>query len=89
MHLEASRSDILRMILRKTTLTTTMGLAVGLLLSWALSRLMANTLFGIVSLEYSVIISFLLILAIVASFSNLIPAYRAAKTDPLAALRYE
>jgi ABC-type antimicrobial peptide transport system permease subunit len=66
-----------------------LGLAIGLPVAYALSRVMASMLFGIVVLEYQVLIGFLVVLAVMAFLSSYIPAHRATKVDPLTALRNE
>jgi putative ABC transport system permease protein len=58
-------------------------------LALGLSRIMASLLFGVVSLEYTVLIGFVSLLAVVAFLSSYIPAQRAARVDPMVALRRE
>ena len=89
MALGASRPNVLGLILRKGIVLTAAGAAVGLLISYGLTRLIASLLFGV---EPTDVVSFagatgvLLVAALLASY---IPARRATKVDPLVALRYE
>jgi ABC-type antimicrobial peptide transport system permease subunit len=87
--LGARQNDVLRLILGQGMKTTLLGLMLGFPLALALSRIMARTLFGIVELEYITLITIMFVLSAVAILSSYFPARRAAKIDPIAALRYE
>jgi putative ABC transport system permease protein len=87
--LGARQKDLLTLILGQGMKTALLGLAIGFPLALALSRVMARTLFGIVELEYVTLITIMSLLALVALASSYFPANRAAKIDPIAALRYE
>ncbi len=87
--LGAQSRDVLRLIVGQGIKTALIGLALGVPLAFGLSRVMANLLFGVVSLEYGVLIGFAVMLVAVAFLSSYIPARRAAKVDPIVALRYE
>jgi len=89
MALGAQRHDVLRLILGQGLKTTAIGLGIGLPLTFAISGLMANALFGIVLLDYNVLIGLASLLAAVALFSNYIPARRATLVDPIKALHTE
>jgi putative ABC transport system permease protein len=89
MALGAQRSDLLRLIVGQGLKTAALGLAMGLLLALALSHVMASLLFGVVSLDYTILIEFVWLLAVVAILSSYIPARRAMRVDPIVALRYE
>ena len=89
MALGAQQTDVLRLIVGQGVKTTALGLMIGLPLAWGLSRLMASVLFGVVSLEYTILIGFPALLAVVAFLASYFPARRAMQVDPMVALRYE
>jgi putative ABC transport system permease protein len=87
--LGAGRADILRLIVGQGLRTAALGLAIGFAVAVALSRIMVSQLFGVVSLEFPVLIGLMLLLGAVAFLSSYVPAHRATKVDPMIALRYE
>jgi putative ABC transport system permease protein len=89
MALGAQRADVLRLIVGQGIKTTALGLTIGLPLAWGISRLMASMLFGVVLLEYSILVGLVSLLAVVAFLSSYFPARRAMNVDPMVALRYE
>ena len=89
MALGADRQKVLFMVLREGIIVTLVGIATGLALGAALTRLLSNQLYnlsGTDPLTFSAVSLFLLIVALVASY---IPARRAMRMDPIATLRYE
>ena len=89
MALGALRSHVRSMILRDGLLTAVPGLAIGLLAAFALTRTMSSLLYSVSPLDpLSFVLAPLLLLA-VALASSLLPAERAAKVNPLTALRRE
>jgi predicted permease len=89
MALGAQAGDVLRFVLQRGMRLALVGIGLGLLASFALMRLMKGLLFGVSAtdpLTFGVIASLLLVVALAACF---IPARRATKADPLAALRSE
>ncbi len=87
--LGAGRADVLSLVIGQGLKTAALGLAVGFPLALALSRIMVSQLFGVVSLEYGVLIGLMLLLGAVALLSSYVPALRATKVDPIIALRQE
>jgi ABC-type antimicrobial peptide transport system permease subunit len=65
------------------------GVAVGLLGSWALSRYLTSILYAVRGTDLATYILAALLMTAVALVACLAPARRAAKVDPMAALRYE
>ena len=57
--------------------------------AFVLSRLMSSLLFGVRPTDPAVFLAATLILGAVASLASLIPSFRAARTPPAVALRYE
>ena len=87
--LGARRGDVLRMVIGRGIKTTLIGLAAGILGSLALTRLIGGFLFGVKNTDpmtYSMVAAVLTVVALAACY---IPARRAAKVDPIAALRHE
>src|SRR5262249_11750501 len=89
MALGARPSDVTRMVVRNGALVALAGVAVGLGLTLPLSRLIRGMLFGVGAADpatYAVIASALILAAVLASW---LPARRAARVDPMVALRAE
>ncbi len=89
MSMGAQTSDILRMVLRSGMTLTVLGLAIGLPVAFTLARTLASLLFGVEAADPFSFIGLPLLLAAVAALACYIPARRAARLDPLKALRYE
>ena len=89
MALGAARSDVMRLILREGMLLVTSGLVIGIPLSLAGSRLLHSFLFGVKATDPLSLITVILVMAVVAALAAFIPARRAAKVDPMLALRNE
>ena len=87
--LGATTGDLLRLILSSGMLLSGIGLALGLGGAIGLTRLMESLLFGVGSRDPITIAAVAGILACVALLACYIPARRAAKVDPVVALRYE
>ncbi|MBD0372274.1 MAG: ABC transporter permease [Pyrinomonadaceae bacterium] len=87
--LGASTRDILRMVIGQGMLLVTIGLVLGLIASFALTRLMASLLFNVSATDPTTFIVVSTLLAAVAFFASFIPARRATRVDPMVALRYE
>ncbi|MGC1620062.1 MAG: FtsX-like permease family protein, partial [Candidatus Acidiferrum sp.] len=87
--LGASRSMILRMILRETLVLTLAGLAVGLPCALAASRLVSHMLFNVSPNDPATLAAVAFTLCAVAAIAGYMPARRAMLVDPMVALRYE
>jgi putative ABC transport system permease protein len=87
--LGASRGNLLRMVLVNGLTLMLIGLALGIAGSFAVTRLLSSLLFGIGARDPLTIAAVAVVLAFVSLAACLIPALRAARVDPLVALRYE
>ena len=89
MALGASAQRTLSMLARQGLGTVGVGLAAGLAASLAVGRLVSSLLYGVGSFDPLTFIAVPIVLVLVACFAILVPARRAAKVDPMVALRYE
>ena len=87
--LGADRTAILGMVVKKGALLACTGALIGLAAAFLLTRLMASLLFGVGPTDPLTFVSVPIALITVALFASYIPARRAAKVDPMVALRYE
>jgi predicted permease len=87
--LGAERGEVRRMFVRQALVLVGMGVAIGLVAALGLTRLMESQLFGVGPLDPLSYVSVSLLLLLTAVFASYIPARRAARVDPLVALRYE
>jgi putative ABC transport system permease protein len=89
MALGADRLDVLKLVFKHGMKLAMLGIVIGLLGSWGLTRFMKGLLFGVAPtdlLTFSLVSLCLLLAAFLACY---LPARRATKVDPLVALRYE
>jgi putative ABC transport system permease protein len=89
MALGAQVRDVIALVLKKGMRWVLIGVILGLLAAFALSRLMTSLLFGVSAKDPMTFVSIALILTAVALLACYLPARRATKVDPLVALRYE
>ena len=89
MALGAGRGDVARMVLRMGLQLVGLGVGVGLLASFAVTRVIANQLWGVSPRDPVTLGLAVAVVAIAGIAACYFPARRATKVDPLVALRYE
>jgi putative ABC transport system permease protein len=76
-------------VLREGLRLTLIGLAAGIILAIGLTRILRSLLFGVTSTDPATFLGVIVLLLATALLACYIPARRAARVDPMVALRYE
>jgi hypothetical protein len=87
--LGARRGDIVRTVLRRSLVVATAGILAGVGVSLSLTRMLADLLFGVSPRDAGALGAAAVILVALALAANVLPARRAASTDPMRSLRAE
>ncbi len=89
MALGATRRNVLAMVFRQGAASMCAGLSIGILLAVVLARLIRAGFYGVSPMDPASIIATVALLALVSLLAGYVPARRAARIDPMAALRCE
>src|SRR5262249_8873902 len=89
MALGARPRDVLSLVLGEGMRLAVFGIGVGILAAFGLTRVLASLLFGVTPTDATTFVAVPALLLLAALFACWLPAHRAAKVDPLVALRYE
>lgn len=89
MALGATSKDVLKLIVKEGLTLAIAGVAVGIAVALACTRLMSSVLYGVAANDTATFIVASALLAVVALAASYIPARRATKVDPSVALKYE
>jgi putative ABC transport system permease protein len=89
MALGARPASVVRMVIGQGLLLAAIGLGAGLVGAWWLTRLLSSLLFGVTASDPVTFAAVSILLVVVAILASSIPAWRAARVDPIAALRCE
>ncbi len=89
MALGAKRLDVIQLVLRQGLSLTGIGVCVGILVAAGVTRVLTSLLYGITPVDPSTFVGISLALVVTAALACFAPAHRAAKVDPMLALRRE
>ncbi len=89
MALGADRGNVVAMVLRETSVMIVIGVVTGVAATFGATRLIAAKLYGLSPMDPVTIVASVLMLAVVALVAGYIPAARAARVNPVTALRHE
>jgi len=87
--LGARIADVLRMVIIEGMRPTLLGVLIGTVGALAMGHVLSSLIYGVKPTDPATFVVVALVLAAIALFASVIPAYRAAKVDPVVALRYE
>jgi ABC-type antimicrobial peptide transport system permease subunit len=85
----ATRNDVLRLVVGQGARLALIGIVLGTIGAFGLTRLMTSVIYGVSSADPLTFFTVVLLLMFVAVAACYVPARRAMRVDPLVALRYE
>ena len=89
MALGARSQDVVRLIMRESMILVAVGVVIGLAIALGTSRLVASLLFGLPATDMLSMLLAMLVMITVSAFAGYLPARRASRVDPMAALHQE
>jgi putative ABC transport system permease protein len=87
--LGAQKKDVLALVIGRGLKLALLGLALGFVVAWVVTRFVSSLLYGVTATDPVAFSGVSLLLLLVAGLASWLPARRAAKIDPMVALRHE
>ena len=89
MALGASAAQVQRRVLLRTLALTSVGVVIGLIAAYSMTRLVESLLFGVEATDPLTYAAVILVLGVIAGLAGYLPARRASRIDPMAVLGAE
>ena len=87
--LGAQRRDVLNLVMRESMILVAVGVVVGVAVALGASRFIATLLYGLAPTDALTIVAAVGVMVVVSALAGFLPARRAARVDPMVALRYD